>query len=125
MPAPAFRGWRRLCPAFYSGLAARGDKAPEKAAGYLAERPAKFFGLWPKKGSLTVGADADLMILEERSFVYDARNAHDDLNWSPFDGTTFSVRIAATFLRGRPVYDGSAIVGKPGFGRFLPRQAAG
>jgi len=117
-------GLETLVPAFYSGLAARGHKAPEQTAGYLAERPAKFFGLWPQKGSLTVGADADLMILEEGRFVYDARNAHDGLNWSPFDGTTFGVRIAATFLRGRPVYDGSAIVGKPGFGRFLPRQAA-
>jgi allantoinase len=63
------------------------------------------------------------MVLEEGHFVHDSRNAHDDLNWSPFDGMAFSVRVVATFLRGSPVYDGSAVVGRPGLGRFLPRHA--
>ena len=117
-------GLETLVPAFYSGLAARSGEAPELTAAYLAERPARFFGLWPRKGNLAVGADADLMILEEGSFVWDSRNAHDDLNWSPFDGTAFSVRVAATFVRGTPVFDGSAVVARAGFGRFLPRKAA-
>jgi len=117
-------GLETLVPAFYTGLVARGERAPEQAAAYLAERPAKFFGLWPQKGALAVGADADLMVLEEGAFVYDSKRAHDDLNWSPFDGQTFAVQVIATFVRGVPAFDGSQVVGSPGQGRFVPRRPA-
>jgi allantoinase len=115
-------GLETLVPAFYSGLAARSDSAFEQVAAYLAERPAKFFGLWPRKGALAVGVDADLMVLEEGAFVHDSRHAHDDLNWSPFDGREFAVRVAGTFVRGVPVFNGSGVVGRPGLGRFVRRQ---
>jgi len=117
-------GLESLVPSFWTGLAARGSNAPEGVAAYLAEKPAKFFGLWPQKGAIAVGADADLMILEEGTFPYDARNAHDELNWSPFDGMEFSVRVAATFVRGMPVWDKGRVTGRAGHGRFVPRRTA-
>jgi allantoinase len=117
-------GLETLVPAFYSGLAARGPDPLPQVAAYLAERPAKFFGLWPRKGAIAIGADADLMVLEEGAFVHDSSRAHDDLRWSPFDGMAFGVRIAATFVRGIPVFDGSDIVGPAGLGRFVPREPA-
>lgn len=115
-------GLETLVPSLWTGLARRKRQAPEEVASYLAERPAKFFGLWPRKGAIAVGADADLMVLEEGSFVHDSKNAHDELNWSPFDGQNFDVRVAETYVRGARVWDGKNITGATGHGRYVPRQ---
>ena len=85
---------------------------------YLAEKPAKFFGLWPQKGALMVGADADVTVLKDADWIYDSAKAHDDLNWTPYDGERFACRIAATFLRGAKVWDGTSVLGKPGMGQY-------
>ena len=81
-------GLETLVPAFYTALAKREPSPIEKMAEYLSERPARFFGLWPRKGALIVGADADVAVIEPAEWIYDASRAHDDLNWSPYDGET-------------------------------------
>jgi len=118
-------GLETLVPALFTAFAARGQSAPQKTAEYLSERPARFFGLWPRKGALMVGADADIMILEEGSWTYNSAAAHDDLNWSPYDGQTFSARVAATYVRGQQAWDGASIISRPGLGRYAPRLPAG
>src|SRR3712207_8465817 len=50
---------------------------PTLMARYCAERPARFHGLFPKKGAIRVGADADLCVLERGDFVFDARDIRD------------------------------------------------
>lgn len=114
-------GLETLVPAFYTALARRRPDAIETMARYLSERPAKFFGLWPRKGALIVGADADLAVIEPAAWVYDATAAHDGLCWSPYDGETFTARVATTFVRGAMVWDGTTVRGRPGFGRYVPR----
>ena len=118
-------GLETLVPALFTAFATRGQPAPQKTAEYLCERPAKFFGLWPQKGALMVGADADVMILEEGSWPYDSAGAHDDLNWSPYDGQTFTARVAATYVRGQRAWDGKSIVSRPGLGRYARRLPVG
>ena len=119
--SPGMPGLETLVPAFFTGLEAHGMDAPEMVAAHLSEKPAKLFGLWPRKGAIAVGFDADVMVLEPGRFVHDSRRAHDDVNWSPYDGMEFSVRVASAFVRGTCVWDGEAITGKPGCGRFVPR----
>lgn len=65
-----------------------------------------------------VGADADVTVLKDADWIYDSAKAHDDLNWTPYDGERFECRVAATFLRGAKVWDGANILGKPGDGRY-------
>jgi allantoinase len=115
-------GLETLVPAFYTALSQRYTNPIQLLVRYLAEKPAKFFGLWPRKGALAVGADADIAIIEPKQWVYDAGAAHDDLRWSPFDGAAFMARVAATFVRGELVWDGTNIRGAYGFGRYVPRQ---
>ena len=76
--------------------------SPSLMALYCAERPARFHGLYPKKGALRVGADADLLVMEEGDFTFDARDIQDqeDAKWSPYDGMKVKGRVAATWLRG-------------------------
>lgn len=116
-------GLETLLPGFFTVAASHGtiDEAFGYCARYLSEAPAKFFGLWPRKGALAVGADADVAVLENGSHPYDASQAHDELNWSPFDGLEFGVRVTATYLRGSLAVRDGRIVSAPGTGRFCPR----
>ncbi|MFC7691610.1 hypothetical protein ACFQY5_20550 [Paeniroseomonas aquatica] len=45
-----------------------------------------------------------------------------DARWSPYHGRAMRARVAATWLRGACIWDGSAVLARPGSGRFVPRQ---
>ncbi len=114
-------GLETLVPSFYTDLVGR-VAAPERVlASYLAERPARFFGLWPRKGTLTVGADADMLVLRPGAVNFDAAATHDDLNWSPYDGERFAASVVASFVRGSMTWDGRNVLGREGHGRFVVR----
>jgi allantoinase len=117
-------GLETLLPAFYTAAAARGLDAAMLTAEQLSERPAKFFGLWPQKGALKVGADADIAILAPEPQIWDASKAHDELCWSPYDGRTFSVTVSRTYLRGQLGWDGAAIANTQGAGHYVPRGSS-
>lgn len=118
-------GLETLVPAFFTAAEARGLDAATLTAEYLAERPSRFFGIDDRKGAIVVGRDADLVALEQGSFVWDEAVSHDGLNWSPFHGETFTVRVAASWLRGKLVWNGEDILNSPGSGRFVPRATTG
>ena len=107
----------------YTLLAERG-LPPTLMARYCAERPARFHGLYPKKGALRIGADADLLVLERGAFTFDEASIQDraDAKWSPYHGRAMQARVAATWLRGACIWDGTTVLARPGTGRFVPRQ---
>jgi allantoinase len=116
-------GMQSFAPLMYTLLAERG-LPPTLMAAMCSERPARFHGLDPRKGGIRLGADADLCVLERGEFVFDAATIQDreDARWSPYHGRRMAARVAATYLRGRCVWDGAGVLGKPGDGRFLARQ---
>ncbi len=115
-------GLETLVPSFFTDLLPRVSNAAEILRQQVCEKPARLFGLWGQKGALAPGFDADIAVVEQGAFPFDASSSHDGLNWSPYDGETFAARIAATFLRGRKVWDGAAITATAGSGRFVKRQ---
>lgn len=119
-------GMQSFAPLMFTLLAERSLPVTLMAK-YCAERPAKFHGLYPKKGALRVGSDADLLVMETGDFTFDAREIQDleDARWSPYDGRRMAARVAATWLRGNCVWDGKQVLAKPGAGRFVPRQHNG
>ena len=76
-----------------------------------------------RKGALAAGKDADIVVLEPGRFVHDPSRSFSAVRWSSFEGREFSVRVAATYVRGQLAYDGEQIVNQPGDGMFL-RPAA-
>ncbi|RDL46852.1 L-hydantoinase [Ensifer sp. M14] len=114
-------GMETLLPAFYTVAKAKGADAIRLTVEQLCERPARFFGLSPRKGAIVAGADADLTIFEEADVVWDAGKAEDGLRWSPYDGRRFAGRVAGTFLAGRLAYDGTRVLNRPGDGRYAER----
>jgi allantoinase len=117
-------GLETLAPSLYTDAKGRVSDPLRLLVDHLCERPAKFFGLFPQKGSIAIGADADLAILELGDFPFDASRTRDGLNWSPYDGERFGMRVAATILRGKIVWDGTDIKAVPGQGRFVPHSSA-
>jgi allantoinase len=119
---PGVPGIESLMPAFFTGVEAHDMNAPAAVARFMSEKPAKLFGLWPKKGAIAVGSDADLAVLQAGSFVYDSSKAHDSVNWSPYDGMSFSAKVVSTFVRGHHVWNGADVIGQKELGQFVPRQ---
>ena len=111
-------GLEVLVPLFVKGARARGLPLTW-AARLLAENPARHFRLDHAKGGIAEGRDADLVVLEPVAKVYDARaSAHSVAGWSPYDGIELPWTVAATWLRGTEVFDGTRTA-PPGTGRFL------
>jgi len=117
-------GMQSFAPLMFSLLAERGLPATLMAT-YCAERSAQMHGLWPKKGALRVGSDADLCVLEPGDFVFDEAAIQDrpEMRWSPYHGRRMRARVAATYLRGALIWDGSNVLARPGTGRFVRRQS--
>ena len=117
-------GLQSFAPLMFTLLDERG-LPPTLMATYCAERPAKLHGLAPRKGSIRLGADADLLVLERGTFTFDEASIQDrpELRWSPYHGRPMRARVAETVLRGRTVWDGANVLATPGTGRFLRREA--
>ena len=111
-------GLESLIPALFTGVEQHGLPVTTVAK-LLSEGPARFFLMYPRKGVIREGADADLAILEPGRFTFDATKTETVADWSPFDGKEFTCRVSGTFLRGTLVWDGEKVLSKPGDGEFL------
>ncbi len=91
--------------------------------------PAKIFGLFPKKGTIAVGSDADIVIFdpnhEETISYYNARTHHMNIDYNAFEGFQVKGYTETVLSRGKVVIDQGEYVGRPGDGRFLKRGPYG
>jgi len=116
-------GVETLLSLLYHFGVAQGILRLEALAWYLAEGPAKAFGLWPRKGALQPGADADLVLLDPKgSWKIEARNLRMATDFSPYEGWVLQGKIVGVLSRGEWVYRDGEILGKPGRGMFIPWQ---
>ncbi len=117
-------GMQSFAPLMFTLLDERG-LSPTVMATYCAERSAKLHGLYPKKGTLRLGSDCDLMVLERADYSFDEASIQDrpELRWSPYHGRRMRARVAATVLRGKTIWDGTNVLATPGTGQFVKRQA--
>jgi allantoinase len=91
----------------------------------VSEGPARRFGLWPRKGSLQPGADADLLVLDpDAEWEIDPARLVTAAGWSPYSGRRVKGRVVAAYSRGRLVWDGERVLAEPGAGSFVPAITA-
>lgn len=101
---------------------ASGKITPSRMCALLSETPARIFGLYPRKGSLQVGADADLVIWDPAVFqTISVQNQHQHVDYTPYEGLTLPGQARQVLLRGRVVAQGGAVE-ESATGIFLPRR---
>ena len=92
----------------------------QKFVELTATNPAKAYGLHPRKGTIAVGSDADLVVWDERETTVTNTMLHHAVDYTPYEGMRLKAWPGLTLLRGEPVWDGRQFTGHAGRGRFLP-----
>lgn len=92
----------------------------------VATAPARIMGLYPRKGAVRVGSDADLVLFDPRREETVAhKRLHQNVDYTPFEGLRVTGWPVLTMARGRVIVEGDRFVGKRGYGRFLQRGTIG
>jgi dihydropyrimidinase len=85
--------------------------------------PAKIFGLYPEKGTIAVGSDADIVVWDpEKRFTLDRENLHMKVDYAAYPGKTVIGAPKTVLSRGEVIVDGTKLLGKKGRGRFVRRK---
>jgi dihydropyrimidinase len=110
-------------PVFWTYGVGAGKITPNQFVALTSTNPAKIFGLYPRKGTLAPGADADLVIWDpRRRLTYGVQHAHHRTDYNLFEGWEIEGYPEKVFLRGRLLVDGERWLGKAGDGQFLQRR---
>jgi dihydropyrimidinase len=87
---------------------------------------AKLFGLYPRKGTITVGSDADIVVWDpEKQLTISAQSHHSNVDYNLFEGTEVTGAPEVVMVRGRVIVENDELVGKPGDGQFVKRAKFG
>lgn len=98
-----------------------GKHSLARAVELLSEAPAKLVGVWPRKGAILPGSDADLVIVDlEAEVTLTDDGLYTKVGWTPYRGRTLKGIVRSTLLRGTEIARDRQILVKPGFGRYIP-----
>src|ERR1700723_483469 len=107
----------------YSGGVAQGRFSVNRFVELVSTTPAKLFGLYPRKGTIAVGSDADLVIFDPlRKHTISAKTHHMRVDYSMFEGIQVTGMPDVVLSRGRVVIDGDRFLARAGQGQFLRRS---
>jgi dihydropyrimidinase len=88
--------------------------------------PSKLFGLFPRKGTIAVGSDADLVLFDsEGKHVISAETQHGNCDFTLFEGRGVTGKVSKVLLRGELIVDGEQWLGRAGSGAYVPRGESG
>jgi dihydropyrimidinase len=97
--------------------------SPNRFVEVVSTSPAKLFGLFPRKGTIAVGSDADIVIFDpNHREVISAQTHHMRVDYSMFEGIQIQGAAKTVLSRGRTIIDKNQFIGRPGSGQFLKRQ---
>ena len=118
-----FPGVETMVPLLFSFGVRTSRISLSKFVSCISGRPALLLGLSPAKGSLQIGADADLMLFDpDAAWTIRADALHMNIDFSPFEGQRITGKVCSTLVRGRPVFRDGEILAAPEWGQFLRRR---
>jgi dihydropyrimidinase len=92
----------------------------------MATNPAKLFGLYPRKGTIAVGSDADIVVFDpEKRHTISVATHHSNVDYNLFEGTEVTGSPEVVLLRGNVLVEGDQLVASPGIGQFVKRARFG
>lgn len=98
---------------------------PSRLVQLLSENPARIFGLYPQKGTIQKGSDADLVIFDPKvAYTIKHENQHSGGPYTLYEGRRCLGKPILTMQRGKILVEGGEMKGKTGEGRFLPTKIA-
>jgi dihydroorotase-like cyclic amidohydrolase len=123
MKAPnGIPGLETLLPLMLTGVA-KGRLSFERLSALVSENPSRMYGLYPRKGIIFPGSDADIAIVDPNE-KWRIRN--EDLitacGWTPYDGLEVIGALKYSFVRGQIILEDGVVVSSEGLGTFVPRQ---
>ncbi|HRY28612.1 MAG TPA: dihydropyrimidinase [Elusimicrobiota bacterium] len=119
-------GVETLLPALYTFGVKAGRFGMNHFVSLISTNPAKLMGLYPQKGAIAVGSDADLAMFDPDAVrTIDSKELVSRCDWSPYQGLTMGGFPVHTLSRGEPVVRNGKFVGPKGHGRFLKRRPFG
>jgi len=109
----------------HDGGVAGGRISRERWVEVISTAPAKLFGMYPRKGSVSVGADADLVVYDpQRKRTISAKTHHMDVDYSCYEGRTVQGGSDVVLSRGSVIVREGQFTGRKGHGRFVKRSPA-
>ncbi len=99
----------------------RGRLTLDQVVRLTSYNPARRFGVYPRKGVIQVGSDADLVIVDmTKEETIQNKTTYTKVGWTPYDGQKVKGVPIATIVRGKVVMENGNVIGKPGDGEFIP-----
>lgn len=88
------------------------------------EKPAKIFGLYPRKGAIRKNSDADIVIIDlKKDRKVRGEKLHYKVGWTPYENWKLTGWPTLTMVRGRILFENEQIIGKSGLAKFIPMQS--
>ncbi|MFG0315938.1 MAG: amidohydrolase family protein, partial [Planctomycetota bacterium JB042] len=106
----------------YDGGVAQGRIDVNRWVELTSTSPAKIFGLFPKKGTIAPGSDADVVVFDpDAETVISAKTHHMNVDYNPYEGRRVKGKVVTVLSRGEVIVEDGSFVGKAGRGEFLKR----
>jgi len=119
-------GSELMVPLLYNDGVLKGIISLNRMVEIASTNPAKVFGMYPKKGALLPGSDADIVIYDpNKEVTVDYKNMETNCDWSPYQGKKIKGYPHMTILRGKTVAKDGKCIGDKGYGKFIKRGPSG
>lgn len=120
---PGIPGTEELLPLVYTFGVLEGGLSLSQVINVLSTGPAKAFGLYPRKGCLAEGSDADIVLFNpEENWTLSSETLHSASGYTAYEGKKVNGKVVMTYLRGRLVMGDGIYLGLEGDGRFIKAE---
>lgn len=110
-------------PIIFDRFVAKGTMSPQRFVAMVATNPARLNGIYPRKGTIEVGSDADIAIIDpSETRAISATDLHMPTDYSPYEGQSVTGWPTTVISRGRIVVDGGRLIDPGPIGEFVPAQ---
>ncbi|MBS1761564.1 MAG: amidohydrolase family protein, partial [Bacteroidetes bacterium] len=107
----------------YSEGVAKGKISLNKFVEVACTNPAKIFGMFPQKGTIAIGSDADIVIFDPNAkHKISASSHHMNVDYSAYEGWELTGKVNTVLLRGKIVIDNNKCLVEKGYGKFIKRK---
>lgn len=113
-------------PLIFDGAVGKNGMSINRFVEITSTAPAKLFGLFPRKGTIAVGSDGDIVLFDPKEqWTIRAAEQHSRIDYTLFEGRPVTGRVKKVFLRGQCIVDGAHWRGREGMGQYLRRAESG